>query len=320
MRSTLPADGPVSVEFDDVDFRYPSADQVSWPRSRRSRCSTTACATGAPRRLVPGRAGPDGGARRIVGRRQVDARVAGAAALRRRPRRGPARRRRRPRPVRSASIRDTVGVVTQDGHLFHDTIRANLRYARPRRERRRDLGRAARSARLGDARAVAPRRTRHGRGRARLPPLRRRAPAADDRPRAARRAAVVVILDEATAHLDSESEAAVQDALAEALDGRTALVIAHRLSTIRAADVILVVDGGRIVERGTHDELLAPRRPLRRAVPHPVRHQPRRGNRHWRPGHPCARRPAPAPPEPGRLNRAAWRVHRHSPLVEWTSP
>jgi ABC-type multidrug transport system fused ATPase/permease subunit len=66
----------------------------------------------------------------------------------------------------------------------------------------------------------------------------------------------VVVLDEATAHLDSESEAAVQRALTEALSGRTALVIAHRLSTVRAADMILVVEGGRVVERGTHDELL----------------------------------------------------------------
>ena len=81
----------------------------------------------------------------------------------------------------------------------------------------------------------------------------------------------VVVLDEATAHLDSTSEAAVQEALAEALEGRTAMVIAHRLSTIRAADLILVVEDGRIVERGTHPELLAAGRPLRGAVPHAVR-------------------------------------------------
>ena len=81
----------------------------------------------------------------------------------------------------------------------------------------------------------------------------------------------IVVLDEATAHLDSESEAAVQRALATALAGRTSLVIAHRLSTVRDADQILVVDDGRIVERGTHEELLAARRAVRRAVPHPVR-------------------------------------------------
>ena len=81
----------------------------------------------------------------------------------------------------------------------------------------------------------------------------------------------IVVLDEATAHLDSESEAAVQRALRETLSGRTSLVIAHRLSTVREADELLVIDDGRIVERGTHAELLAARRPLRRAVPDPVR-------------------------------------------------
>ena len=87
----------------------------------------------------------------------------------------------------------------------------------------------------------------------------------------------VVILDEATAHLDSESEAAVQEALAAALDGRTALVIAHRLSTVRAADAILVIEDGRVVERGTHAELLAAGRPLRRPLPHAVRRRGRGG-------------------------------------------
>ena len=105
----------------------------------------------------------------------------------------------------------------------------------------------------------------------------------------------VVVLDEATAHLDSTSEAAVQEALAEALAGRPRVVIAHRLSTIRAADLILVIEDGRIVERGTHPELLAARRPLRRAVPHPVRPGSRPGAR----GGPgggrmsCRRRPRP---------------------------
>ena len=81
----------------------------------------------------------------------------------------------------------------------------------------------------------------------------------------------IVVLDEATAHLDSESEAAVQRALRETLSGRTSLVIAHRLSTVREADELLVIDDGRIVERGTHASLLAAERPLRRALPHPVR-------------------------------------------------
>ena len=81
----------------------------------------------------------------------------------------------------------------------------------------------------------------------------------------------VVVLDEATAHLDSESEMAVQQALATALAGRTSLVIAHRLSTVREADMILVLDHGRIVQRGRHDELSGRRRALRRALPDPVR-------------------------------------------------
>ena len=104
----------------------------------------------------------------------------------------------------------------------------------------------------------------------------------------------VVILDEATAHLDSESEVAVQAALAEALEGRTAIVIAHRLSTVRAADEIAVVEGGRVVERGTHDGLLAAGRALRGALPDAVRGRrrqrrrrggrPRRGRRGLVPG------------------------------------
>ena len=87
----------------------------------------------------------------------------------------------------------------------------------------------------------------------------------------------IVVLDEATAHLDSESEAAVQRALRETLSGRTSLVIAHRLSTVREADELLVIDGGRIVERGTHASLLAEQRPVRRALPHAVR-RPGRGD------------------------------------------
>jgi ABC-type multidrug transport system fused ATPase/permease subunit len=153
------------------------------------------------------------------------------------------------------AIRRAVGVVTQDGHLFHDTIRANLRYARPEATDA-ELVEALRRARLGELLDSMPdgldtlvgergyRLSGGERQRLTIARLLLARPA-------------VVVLDEATAHLDSESEAAVQEALAEALHGRTALVIAHRLSTIRDADLIAVVEHGRIVERGTHDELLA---------------------------------------------------------------
>jgi ABC-type multidrug transport system fused ATPase/permease subunit len=153
------------------------------------------------------------------------------------------------------AVRDIVGVVTQDGHLFHDTIRANLTYARPSAtdEELWDAVRRARLASLveslpdGLETVVGERGYRLSGGERQRLTIARLLLA---RPR-------VVILDEATAHLDSESEVAVQAALTEALRGRTALVIAHRLSTIRAADQILVVEQGRIVERGTHGELLA---------------------------------------------------------------
>lgn len=159
------------------------------------------------------------------------------------------------RDLSFAAIRKAVGVVTQDGHLFHDTIRANLRYAAPEATDE-ELVEAMRRARLGDLLDVLPdgldtvvgeRGYRLSGGERQRLTIARLLLA---KPR-------VVILDEATAHLDSESEAAVQAALAEALEGRTAIVIAHRLSTIRAADQIAVVEHGEIVERGTHEELLA---------------------------------------------------------------
>jgi ATP-binding cassette subfamily B protein len=153
------------------------------------------------------------------------------------------------------SLRSAVGVVPQDAHLFHDTIRANLLYARPSATEK-ELTQACQAARIWELFSSLPdgldtiagdRGYRFSGGekqRLALARLLLKAPS-------------VVVLDEATAHLDSESEAAIQRALATALAGRTSLVIAHRLSTVRAADQILVVDGGQIVERGTHDELLA---------------------------------------------------------------
>jgi ATP-binding cassette subfamily B protein len=152
------------------------------------------------------------------------------------------------------SLRSVVGVVPQDAHLFHDTIRANLLYARPSATEN-ELTQACQAARIWELISSLPdgldtfagdRGYRFSGGekqRLALARLLLKAPS-------------VVVLDEATAHLDSESEAAIQRALKTALAGRTSLVIAHRLSTVRAADQILVVDDGQIVERGTHDELL----------------------------------------------------------------
>ncbi|GAA3509864.1 ABC transporter ATP-binding protein [Georgenia daeguensis] len=161
------------------------------------------------------------------------------------------------RRVRQASLHAAVGVVTQDAHLFHDTVRANLLYAKPD---------------ATDDELFAALRAAH------VEPLVRRLPdgletvvgdrghrlSGGEKQRVAiarllLRSPRVVVLDEATAHLDSESEAAVQLALDTAMEGRTSIVIAHRLSTVRKADSIAVVDGGRVVEQGTHAELLAVR-------------------------------------------------------------
>jgi ATP-binding cassette, subfamily B, bacterial len=157
--------------------------------------------------------------------------------------------------VTQNSLHEVVGVVTQDAHLFHDTIRSNLRYAKPGATDD-ELVRACQAAQIwplieglpdGFDTVVGDRGYRLSGGekqRIALARLLLKAPS-------------VVVLDEATAHLDSESEVAVQRALGTALTGRTSLVIAHRLSTIIAADQILVIDAGQVVERGTHEELLA---------------------------------------------------------------
>jgi ATP-binding cassette subfamily B protein len=154
-----------------------------------------------------------------------------------------------------SSLRDTIGVVTQDSHLFHETIAENLRYASPDATDE-ELWEALRGAQVGDLvrslpdgldTMVGERGYRFSGGekqRIAIARLLLKAPS-------------IVILDEATAHLDSESEAAVQRALSTALTGRTALVIAHRLSTVRDADQILVLDRGRVVQRGTHESLIA---------------------------------------------------------------
>jgi ATP-binding cassette subfamily B protein len=159
------------------------------------------------------------------------------------------------RDVTQSSLRSVIGVVTQDSHMYHDTIRANLLFARPDATEA-DLRAALQAAQIASLVDSLPdgldtvvgdrgyRLSGGERQRLAIARLLLKSPS-------------IVIMDEATAHLDSESEAAVQAALANALAGRTSLVIAHRLSTVRNADVILVVDDGEIRERGTHNQLLA---------------------------------------------------------------
>jgi len=248
-------DGPLSIEFDAVEFRYPSADQVSLASLEEVAVlddrEGEQVLHGISFRVEPGQTvalvGPSGAGKSTTVSlvpRLYDAdtgaiRLGGVDV----------------RDLSFDDVRNAVGVVTQDGHLFHDTIRANLVYAAPEAVEA-EIWEALASARLaglirslpdGLDTVVGERGYRLSGGeRQRLTIARLLL----GKPR-------VVILDEATAHLDSESELAVQDALAEALEGRTALVIAHRLSTIRAADVILVIEDGRVAERGTHGELLA---------------------------------------------------------------
>ncbi len=159
------------------------------------------------------------------------------------------------RDVTLQSLEDVVGYVTQDAHMFHDTIRANLLYARPGADDT-DVWAALEAAQIATLVRSLPdgldtvvgdrgyRLSGGERQRLAIARLLLKAPA-------------IVVLDEATAHLDSESEAAVQQALDAALEGRTSLVIAHRLSTVRNADLILVLDDGRVVQQGTHADLLA---------------------------------------------------------------
>ncbi|MBV6761822.1 ABC transporter ATP-binding protein [Rhodococcus opacus] len=248
-------DGPVSVEFDSVEFAYPSADKVSLASLEEVATLDTRGGVDVLHRLSfraePGQmialVGSSGAGKSTIAQlvpRLYDA-DAGSVKL------GGVD----VRDLTADSVRATVGMVTQDGHLFHDTVRANLLLARPGATPA-ELAEVLDRARLTELVAALPdgldtvvgeRGYRLSGGERQRLTIARLLLA---HPR-------VVILDEATAHLDSTSEAAVQEALGEALTGRTAVVIAHRLSTVRAADLILVVEAGRIVERGTHSELLA---------------------------------------------------------------
>jgi ABC-type multidrug transport system fused ATPase/permease subunit len=252
--TTLP-DGGVSVELDDVHFAYPSADKVSLASLEEVANLDTRGGVevihGISFRAEPGQivalvgssgAGKSTLAQLLARLYDVDSgavRLGGVDV----------------RDLTFESIRRTLGMVTQDGHLFHDTVRANLLLARPGAPDD-ELWAALSRARLADLvrslpdgldTVVGERGYRLSGGERQRLTIARLLLA---QPK-------VVVLDEATAHLDSTSEAAVQAALAEALDGRTAIVIAHRLSTIRQADQILVVEDGRVVERGRHDDLLA---------------------------------------------------------------
>ncbi|MBA2275012.1 MAG: ABC transporter ATP-binding protein [Actinobacteria bacterium] len=248
-------DGPVSVEFEKVRFAYPSADKVSLasleevaqldtrggvevlhevsfraePGQMVALVGTSGAGKSTMAQLLPRLYDVDSGEVRLSGVNVKD--------------------------LTADSIRDTLGMVTQDGHLFHESVRANLLLAQPEASedelwevlRRARLESLVRSLPDGLETIVGERGYRLSGGERQRLTIARLLLA---RPR-------VVILDEATAHLDSTSEAAVQAALGEALSGRTSVVIAHRLSTIRAADFILVIEDGQIVERGTHTELLA---------------------------------------------------------------
>ena len=250
----LPA-GARSIEFDDVHFSYPTAAEVSLASLEDVAVLDQAPSqevlhgvsfTAAPGELVA-LVGPSGAGKTTISQlvprmydvRSGSVRVGGQDV----------------RDVTQESLHAAIGVVTQDAHLFHETIGENLRYARPDATAE-EVWAALRAAQIGELveslpdgldTVVGDRGYRLSGGekqRLAIARLLLKSPS-------------IVILDEATAHLDSESEVAVQQALSAALEGRTSLVIAHRLSTVLGADKILVVDAGRVVESGTHAELLA---------------------------------------------------------------
>ncbi|WP_433385178.1 ABC transporter ATP-binding protein [Actinoplanes sp. CA-142083] len=248
-------EGAGRVEFRDVHFRYPSASEVSLATledvTTLDRTESEPVLKGVDFTVEPGQmvalVGPSGAGKsttsmlvsRVYDVTEGAVLVGGVDV----------------RDATLGSLRDTIGVVTQDSHLFHETIAENLRYAKPGATED-EMWAALTGAQVADLvhalpdgldTVVGERGYRFSGGekqRIAIARLLLKHPS-------------IVIMDEATAHLDSESEAAVQRALSAALQGRTALVIAHRLSTVRDADQILVLDQGRIVERGRHEELVA---------------------------------------------------------------
>ncbi len=247
--------GPVTIEFDDVRFHYPAASEVSLASlesvARPDTGPSQEVLKGVTFTAEPGKlvalVGQSGAGKttitslvsRLYDVNDGAVRINGVDV----------------RDTTLDGIRDTVGVVMQDAHLFHDTIGDNLRYARPEATDE-EIWEALRAAQIADLVKALPEELETvvgDRGYRLSGGEKQRIALA----RLLLKAPRVVVLDEATAHLDSESEAAVQKALKTALRGRTSLVIAHRLSTIREADSILVIQDGRVAERGGHDDLLA---------------------------------------------------------------
>jgi len=243
------------IELDDVWFTYPTAEDVSLPSLAGAVAdhdrSSGPVLEGVSARVAPGQlvaiVGPSGAGKttltsllpRLYDVDSGAVRIDGHDV----------------RDLTQRSLREAIGVVSQDPHLFHDTIAGNLRYAKPDATLD-ELRRACAAARIDHVIADMPEgydTVVGDRGYRMSGGEKQRLSIA----RMLLKDPSIVILDEATSHLDSENEAAVQAALADALVGRTSLVIAHRLSTITTADQILVVDDGRIVETGSHDELLA---------------------------------------------------------------
>jgi ATP-binding cassette subfamily B protein len=244
------------VDFDHVAFRYPRADEVSLASLETVARVESVRDTGLVLKDVsftaqPGQmvalVGPSGAGKTTITHlvaRLYDV-TSGAVRVDGHD----------VRDVTLQSLEDAVGYVTQDAHMFHDTIRANLAYARPEASEEQ-IWSALEAAQIDGLVRLLPdgldtvvgdrgyRLSGGERQRLAIARLLLKAPS-------------IVVLDEATAHLDSESEVAVQRALDQALVGRTSLVIAHRLSTVRNADLILVVDDGRIVQSGSHAALLA---------------------------------------------------------------
>ncbi len=247
--------GSARLEFDDVSFHYPRAEDISLASlesvARKPSNDTGEVLRGVSFAAEPGQmvalVGPSGAGKTTI--THLVARLYDPTA-------GTVRVGGRDvRDVTLESLEDVVGYVTQDAHMFHDTIRTNLLYARPGADDQ-EVWAALEAAQIASLVRALPdgldtvvgdrgyRLSGGERQRLAIARLLLKAPA-------------IVVLDEATAHLDSESEAAVQRALDAALAQRTSLVIAHRLSTVRNADLILVLDDGQVVQRGTHDELLA---------------------------------------------------------------